>query len=240
MHSVWPHILYELLAAGFCGDMPEVQRYVPLSVRGVVMLGDQSISSVDEFAACHTLEELAALAVECRRCALRNGCSGVVFGKGYAHAKLMFIGEGPGAEEDRQGLPFVGAAGQLLDKIIAAAGFSMQEVYIANIVKCRPPGNRVPARDEADACKPWLSKQIDLISPRIIVLLGAVALQNMIDHDARITKMRGKWIHREGIEFMPTYHPAALLRDETKKRPVWEDIKQVRDRYHHLFGKPGE
>jgi len=171
------------------------------------------ITSADECAACHTLEELARLAVTCRRCALRDGCNGVVFGKGSADAKLMFIGEGPGAEEDKQGLPFVGAAGQLLDKIIAAAGFSLKEVYIANIVKCRPPGNRVPAREEAEACKPWLAKQINLINPKIIVLLGAVALQNMIDYDARITKMRGKWIYRDNIEFMPTYHPAALLRD---------------------------
>ncbi|MDT3699132.1 MAG: uracil-DNA glycosylase [Thermincola sp.] len=198
------------------------------------------ITSADECAACHTLEELARLAVTCRRCALRDGCNGVVFGKGSADAKLMFIGEGPGAEEDKQGLPFVGAAGQLLDKIIAAAGFSLKEVYIANIVKCRPPGNRVPAREEAEACKPWLAKQINLINPKIIVLLGAVALQNMIDYDARITKMRGKWIYRDNIEFMPTYHPAALLRDETKKRPVWEDIKQVRNRFHQLYVNPAE
>ncbi|PKM82473.1 MAG: uracil-DNA glycosylase [Firmicutes bacterium HGW-Firmicutes-14] len=185
-----------------------------------------------------SLEDLSVMAAGCRKCGLRNGCSGVVFGKGSPRAGLMFIGEGPGAEEDRQGLPFVGAAGQLLDRIMAAAGFNLNHVYIANIVKCRPPGNRVPAREEAWACRPWLVRQIELINPAIIVLLGSVALQNMIDPDARITRMRGQWIEKSGIEFMPTYHPAALLRDETKKRPVWEDIKRVRDRYHQLFGEP--
>jgi len=183
---------------------------------------------------CTSLDELAALARDCRHCSLREGCRGVVFGKGRADAELMFIGEGPGAEEDRQGLPFVGAAGQLLDKIIIAGGWQPADVYIANIVKCRPPGNRTPAKPEADACKPWLLKQIELINPRIIVLLGSVALQNLIDPNARITRVRGQWLEKDGIRIMPTYHPAALLRDETKKRPVWEDIKQVRDIYRHL------
>jgi len=185
---------------------------------------------------CNTLKELGELAANCRKCGLREGCRGVVFGKGNPGAGLMFIGEGPGAEEDKQGKPFVGAAGQLLDKIIMAAGFDVHDVYIANIVKCRPPGNRAPAREEADACKPWLLRQIELVNPSVIVLLGAVALQNMIDADARITRMRGRWINKDGREYMPTFHPAALLRDESKKRPVWEDIKQVRDRYRILFG----
>ncbi len=185
---------------------------------------------------CNSIEALAVLASDCHSCGLREGCRGVVFGKGSPKAKLMFIGEGPGAEEDRQGLPFVGAAGKLLDKIIAAAGFTMDEVYIANIVKCRPPGNRNPSPEEAAACKPWLLKQIELINPAIIVLLGSVALQNMIDPKARITRERGKWVRRQGIYCMATYHPAALLRDASKKRPVWEDIKQVRDLYHRLIG----
>lgn len=204
------------------------------------MFGQKSLFPINDIERCSTLEELAELARGCRKCKLREGCRGVVFGKGNPHARLMFIGEGPGAEEDRQGLPFVGAAGQLLDRIISAAGFRTEEVYIGNIVKCRPPGNRVPTREEADACKPWLIRQIELITPSIIVLLGSVALQNLIGRDARITQMRGQWLKKEGIEFMPTYHPAALLRDETKKRPVWEDIKQVRDRYNELFGKRGD
>ncbi len=203
------------------------------------MFEEKSLFPANEIDRCMSLDELAVLAGACRNCGLRAGCSGVVFGKGNPNARLMFIGEGPGAEEDRQGLPFVGAAGQLLDRIIAAAGFKTEDVYIANIVKCRPPGNRVPSREEADACRPWLTRQVELINPSIIVLLGSVALQNIIDQNARITRMRGQWIKKAGIEFMPTYHPAALLRDETKKRPVWEDIKQVRDRYHQLFGSPG-
>ncbi|TLN00189.1 uracil-DNA glycosylase [bacterium] len=182
-----------------------------------------------DLSGCGSIDELAAMARDCRRCGLRESCRGVVFGKGRPDALLMFIGEGPGAEEDRQGLPFVGAAGQLLDRIIIAGGWQPADVYIANIVKCRPPGNRAPLRPEADACKPWLLKQIELVNPPIIVLLGSVALQNMIDPEARITRFRGRWLEKDGIRIMPTYHPAALLRDEHKKRPVWEDIKKVRD-----------
>lgn len=195
---------------------------------------DKDHCSNNEIEQCLNLDELALLAARCERCGLRKGCRGVVFGKGNPEARLMFIGEGPGAEEDKQGLPFVGAAGQLLDKIIAAAGFSLADVYIANIVKCRPPGNRVPAREEADSCRPWLDKQIQLVNPFIIVLLGSVALQNIIEPSARITRMRGQWIIKDRIRYMPTYHPAALLRDETKKRPVWEDIKKVRDCFHSI------
>ncbi|MDI6710348.1 MAG: uracil-DNA glycosylase [Bacillota bacterium] len=170
----------------------------------------------------------------CRRCGLGATRTNLVFGEGNPHAKLMFIGEGPGAEEDRQGRPFVGTAGQLLDRIIQAAGFRREEVYIANIVKCRPPGNRVPAAEEAAACLPWLEKQISLIAPRIIVLLGATALKYLIDPKAGITAWRGRWIERGNVRIMPTYHPAALLRDPSKKRPVWEDIQAVRDAYREL------
>ncbi|KNZ68432.1 phage SPO1 DNA polymerase-related protein [Thermincola ferriacetica] len=184
---------------------------------------------------CSDLKQLSLLARDCCRCGLRAGCRGVVFGKGNPDAHLMFIGEGPGAEEDRQGLPFVGAAGQLLDKIILAGGWQLNEVYIANIVKCRPPGNRTPAPQEADACKPWLEKQIALIKPKIIVLLGSVAIQNIIDRGARITRDRGRWYEKNGIRIMPTFHPAALLRDPAKKRPVWEDIKKVRALYDSLI-----
>ena len=199
------------------------------------MFRDTSTDKKSAIDKCLSIEELASIANKCHKCGLREGCRGVVFGKGSPNAKLMFIGEGPGVEEDRQGLPFVGAAGQLLDKIIAATGFSLDNVYIANIVKCRPPGNRNPSGEEAETCKPWLFRQIELISPAIIVLLGAVAMQNMIDPNARITRVRGRWLKKYGIDFMPTYHPAALLRDVTKKRPVWEDMKQVRERYRQLF-----
>lgn len=179
------------------------------------------------------VEQLKDLTVGCARCELRGGCSGVVFGEGNPNARLMLIGEGPGADEDRLGRPFVGKAGQLLDKILEAIGLErFTHVYIANVVKCRPPGNRAPRPEEAEQCLPWLYRQIELVSPEIIVLLGSTALQNLIDPEARITKMRGQWlVSKSGIKIMPTYHPAALLRDTSKKRPVWEDFQKVRDEY---------
>ena len=179
------------------------------------------------------LDNLKQLTMECARCGLRAGCSGVVFGEGNPAARLMLIGEGPGADEDRLGRPFVGKAGQLLDKILEAIGLErFAHAYIANVVKCRPPGNRAPRPDEAGQCLPWLYRQIELVSPGIIVLLGSVALKNLIDPEARITEMRGRWLtSKSGIMIMPTYHPAALLRDTSKKRPVWEDFQKVRDEY---------
>ncbi|MBM7853659.1 DNA polymerase [Desulfohalotomaculum tongense] len=172
----------------------------------------------------------------CRRCGLADGRTNIVFGDGNPKAKLMLIGEGPGRDEDLQGKPFVGAAGQLLNKILEAAEIKREDVYIANIVKCRPPGNRVPNRKEARACLPWLWQQIETISPRIVVLLGSTALQNLIKPDARITKMRGQWLEsKSGIKIMPTYHPAALLRDPSKKKPVWEDFQKIRDEYKKIM-----
>ncbi|MGE5593448.1 MAG: uracil-DNA glycosylase [Betaproteobacteria bacterium] len=175
-----------------------------------------------------SLEELEKKCRACTNCDLRAGCTQVVFGEGNPHAKLMFVGEGPGQQEDIQGRPFVGAAGQLLDKILEAVGIRRDEVYIANVVKCRPPGNRLPTSDEAEACLPHLRAQIEAIRPKIIVCLGALATQTLIDKRARITRARGNWFKKDGIMYMPTFHPAALLRDETKKRPVWEDMKKVR------------
>ncbi|MDN5293936.1 MAG: uracil-DNA glycosylase [Eubacteriales bacterium] len=198
------------------------------------MIGQRSLFSDDPLEMCTDLDQLKELNLQCRRCGLRDGCNGVVFGKGNPRARLMLIGEGPGAEEDRQGLPFVGAAGQLLDKILAAAEIPVEEVYIANIVKCRPPNNRVPTREEMDACLPWLWRQIELISPAIIVLLGSTALQGLVDPKGRITRVRGQWLDWNGIKVMPTYHPAALLRDPSKKKPAWEDFKKVRDLYRQL------
>lgn len=184
-----------------------------------------------------TLDELKNDVDGCVKCGLAARRKNIVFGEGDPHATLMLVGEGPGAEEDRMGRPFVGAAGQLLDLILAAINLRRDQVYIANIVKCRPPGNRVPSRAEAEACLPWLYKQIEIISPKIMVLLGATALQHLIDPKARITRMRGQWLSsRSGIKIMPTYHPAALLRDPSKKRPVWEDFQKVRDEYNRLMG----
>lgn len=139
----------------------------------------------------------------------------------------MFVGEGPGRDEDVSGVPFVGKAGQLLDRILEAAGIDQKDVYIGNIVKCRPPGNRIPTPDEARACLPYLRNQVYIIKPKIIVCLGATAAKYIIDDRIRITRDRGRWHERKGYWLMATYHPAALLRDETKKRPAWEDFKSI-------------
>jgi DNA polymerase len=177
-----------------------------------------------------TLDEVAAEAAACRRCRLAEGRRSVVFGVGDPHARLMFVGEAPGAEEDRRGEPFVGRAGELLDKILAAMGVRREEVYIANIVKCRPPGNRDPHADEAAACRGYLDAQIDLVAPRVLVALGRVAAQALLGNNTPIGRMRGQWHTVRGIPTMVTYHPAALLRDPSYKRPTWEDLQQVRDR----------
>ena len=185
-----------------------------------------------------SLEALQERVTGCARCNLRAGCTRVVFGEGNPSARLMLIGEGPGADEDRLGRPFVGKAGQLLYKILAAVGLErFTHTYIANVVKCRPPGNRAPRAEEAEQCLPWLYRQIELISPGIIVLMGSSALQFLVDSRAKITGMRGRWlVSRSGIKIMPTYHPAALLRDASKKRPVWEDFKQVKEAFSNLTG----
>ncbi len=158
-----------------------------------------------------------------------------VFGTGNPYAELMVIGEGPGEEEDKQGLPFVGQSGQLLDKILAAAGFSRAEnVYIANMVKCRPPGNRDPLPEERASCLPFLLLQIELIQPAIIILLGSSALKGLIDPEGKISQVRGKWIQWDQFLVMPTYHPSALLRNPDFKKDVWEDMKLVVQKYREV------
>jgi len=159
----------------------------------------------------------------------------VVFGEGSPSARIVLCGEGPGADEDRLGRPFVGKAGQLLDRILAACGFKrFEHVYILNTVKCRPPGNRTPTLEERAACRPNLDAQIRIISPLIMVLMGATALQEILDPEGRITRERGKWVEREGVFIMPTYHPAALLRNPTLKVDAWKDFKQVVYRYREM------
>lgn len=177
--------------------------------------------------------ELAALGREasaCTACRLAQGRKNVVFGTGNPDAELMFIGEGPGAEEDRQGLPFVGPAGQLLTRIIEAIGVRREDVYIANVVKCRPPENRDPAPDEAAACRHFLERQIDLVRPRVVVALGRVAAQTLLATAESLGRLRGRWHEVRGVPTRATYHPAALLRDSQYKRPTWEDMQVVRDR----------
>jgi len=181
------------------------------------------------------LTQLRDIAVKCNRCSLRSGCTQVVFGCGKPEAQLMVIGEGPGADEDRIGEPFVGAAGKLLDKILIAGGFSRESnAYIANIVKCRPPDNRAPTPDEREACLPILREQFRRLRPKIVLLLGATAAQAILDPGLVIGKERGRW-HKKGTTlFMPTYHPAALLRNPKWKTDVWEDMKEVVRLYRDL------
>ncbi len=178
---------------------------------------------------CDDLQQLKEVCLQCRRCGLRENARGVVFGEGDARAKIMFVGEAPGADEDRLGRPFVGAAGQLLDKILAAAGLDRKKVYITNVAKCRPPGNRLPKKEEAEACFPYLIRQIELIQPRLIVCLGTLATQYLVYREARVTVLRGQIFEKGGIKIIPTYHPAALLRDPAKKKLVWQDFQRIRE-----------
>jgi uracil-DNA glycosylase family 4 len=166
---------------------------------------------------------------DCTRCKLHEQRKNIVFGEGNPRAKLVFIGEGPGAEEDATGRPFVGRAGQLLDKIIVAIGLKREDVYIANVVKCRPPGNRTPERDEVETCEQFVFRQIALINPRVIVALGSPAFQCLMRTRESISRARGEFRDLNGVKVMPTFHPAFLLRSPDKKREVWDDMKKVRD-----------
>lgn len=190
-------------------------------------LADEAASPAERLAVLERLGAEAQLCESCRLCQTRNK---VVFGSGDPNAALMLVGEGPGAEEDRRGLPFVGPAGELLTKIIQAIGFERDQVYIANVVKCRPPGNRDPMPDEAAACRRFLEGQIALVQPKVVVALGRVAAQTLLGSDLPLGKMRGQWFAVQGRPVRVTYHPAALLRTPAWKRPTWEDMQLVRDR----------
>ncbi len=174
---------------------------------------------------------LLSTMLSCHECPLRDGCKQVVPGEGDLNANLMFIGEGPGADEDEQGRPFVGRAGQLLTRMIAAIGMTREEVYICNVVKCRPPQNRTPTDHEIGMCKPYLVAQRQIVKPKVTVLLGGTAGRCVLGEDFRgVRADRGKWFFRDGSWILPTYHPSALLRDETLKRAAWEDFKAARDK----------
>lgn len=177
-----------------------------------------------------TWEELEESIKGCNKCKLCKTRQNIVFGEGNKNAKIMFIGEGPGADEDRKGEPFVGKAGKLMNLAFEALGIKREEVYIANVVKCRPPSNRNPEDDEAFACLNYLRNQVLLVKPEIIVLLGSIALKNILGKEYGITASRGKLIEKKGIMYMPTWHPAALLRDESKKIDFIKDLKLVMER----------
>lgn len=184
---------------------------------------DQSVGGGD-------LADFSRSAADCGLCRLSEKRRAVVFGEGDPHAAVMFIGEGPGAEEDRTGRPFVGQAGQLLDRMIFAIGLRRDQVYITNIVKCRPPGNRDPKDDEVAACSPYLDRQIDLVKPEVLVALGKPASHRLTGTRKPISALRGRWVSYRGIPLMPVFHPAYMLRTPSAKREAWEDLKKIKAR----------
>ena len=185
-------------------------------------------SPLNQQPSAESLESIRTDLGDCRRCKLCSGRTNIVFGSGTSQAKLVFVGEGPGADEDAQGLPFVGAAGQLLTKIIEAIQLTRDQVYICNIVKCRPPSNRTPEEDEIAACSPFMFRQLESIRPRVICCLGAVAAQTVLGTKTAVGKLRGHFHDYRGIKVMPTWHPAYLLRNPNAKRDVWDDVKKIR------------
>ncbi|MBI4041085.1 MAG: uracil-DNA glycosylase [Deltaproteobacteria bacterium] len=193
----------------------------------------KSVTQKQAVSSHETLEDIHQDLGECTRCGLCHGRRHIVFGEGNPKAELMFVGEGPGEEEDKTGRPFVGRAGQLLTKIIEAMKFDRKDVYIANVVKCRPPHNRVPDEKESATCKPFLLRQITTVKPKVIVSLGSVATHYLLETDQKISQLRGKFLDWQGIKIMPTYHPAFLLRNPPMKKVVWEDMQQVMK----FFGK---
>jgi uracil-DNA glycosylase family 4 len=209
----------------------ETQASGAAEASGRGILGEMEGNLFGDYAEAYrtkTLEELRSTIGDCRRCKLWPGRTHLVFGVGNPRATVMFVGEGPGRDEDLQGEPFVGRAGQLLTDIITRGmGFKREDVYIANVIKCRPPENRNPEPDEVESCEPFLKKQIDLIRPKIIVALGKFAVQTLLKSKVSITRLRGVWHDYHGIKLMPTFHPAYLLRNPGDKKLVWEDIKKV-------------
>ena len=201
------------------------------------LFGDLSPSQTSLAKSSETLEDIWQDIGDCTRCGLCEGRTQVVNTDGNHKARLMFVGEAPGADEDAQGKPFVGRAGQLLTKIIEAIGLKREEVLIGNVNRCRPPGNRQPTLEEAAICRPFLFREIASVQPDVIVVLGNTAVRNLLETREGITRIRGKFQDFRGIKVMPTFHPAYLLRDPSKKRETWEDLKKVRD---YLDGLPSK
>jgi len=211
------------------GPAPEIIK-VKLAFTTDSTTGDMFAGS-SRIEACTTLEEVAARSVGCQNCELAGGRTNVVFGVGNPNARLMFIGEAPGRDEDIQGIPFVGRAGQLLNKILEAAEIERDDVYIANIIKCRPPNNRTPLTNEIEACIPYLGRQVAIIAPRIICTLGLPATQTLLGIRGSMGSLRGKMYVEGDVKVIPTYHPAAALRDPKYKRPIWDDFQLIKREY---------
>jgi uracil-DNA glycosylase len=211
---------------------PEARGISTLELGGIITSGQPNLSQPraavphDPAALLRIIRE--DLGEDCTRCKLhKQGRKQIVFGVGNPRAELMFIGEGPGADEDQQGEPFVGRAGQLLNKMIEAMGLKREDVYIANVVKCRPPGNRTPERDECETCMPFLMRQVEAIKPKVIVALGAVAAKNLLQLNSSMAEMRSRSYDFRGAKLFVTYHPAYLLRDPRQKSEAWKDLQQV-------------
>ena len=190
-------------------------------------LFDSSLPIINSEAKPAALKAISDDIGDCTRCRLHKGRKNIVFGVGNINADIMFVGEGPGADEDEQGEPFVGRAGQLLNNMIAAMGLKRQDVYIANVVKCRPPGNRTPEKDECDTCGPFLLRQVEVIKPKVIVALGAVAAKYLLAINDSMANLRGRWYDLKGSKLAVTYHPAYLLRDPRQKKETWKDLQMV-------------
>ena len=225
----------------FSRTLEEIHR----SLRGLAASGlhgfdctPQSLEKIEQWGQrpgylADTLEDVKADLGNCQRCRLAVGRNTIVFGAGHPGAKLVFVGEGPGFEEDQQGLPFVGRAGRLLTRIIEAINLTRDQVYICNVIKCRPPGNRNPDSDELNACFPFLERQIAAIRPDFIVALGTFAAQTLLGTTTPISRLRNRFHEYNGIKVLPTYHPAYLLRNPDKKREVWEDMKMLMKEYDY-------
>lgn len=232
-------VLVEAKAKDVAKAQTEVQKQIakaPMQQnKPVVEMPSVPERSSDAEAKPHkTLHQIRAELGDCKRCKLCNGRTQIVFGVGNPKAELVFVGEGPGADEDAQGIPFVGKAGQLLTKMIEAMGFKRDEVYICNVVKCRPPNNRNPEPDEIEACEPFLKQQLASIQPKVIVALGKFAAQTLLRDSTPITRLRGQWREYEEVPLMPTFHPAYLLRSPEEKKHAWADLQQVMRRFGKL------
>ena len=215
-------------------DLVDYLQYAKrLGFKGLTLSGEtvKILEEWDKGFATETLEMVQVDLGDCRRCRLHRGRKHIVFGAGNPQARLVLVGEGPGYDEDLQGVPFVGAAGQLLTRILKAIHLARQDVYICNIIKCRPPKNRNPEPDEIAACLPFLQRQIRAVRPSLICALGTFAAQTLLQTNTPISQLRGRFHAYEGIALLATYHPAFLLRNSGKKRDVWEDMQKLRDVY---------
>jgi DNA polymerase len=215
-------------------DLKVYFRYMKGLGYAGVALSEDSLKMLDHWykgAMAETLDRIRADLGTCQRCKLHRGRKHIVFGAGNPRSKLVLVGEGPGYEEDAQGQPFVGQAGQLLTKILRAIGLDREDVYICNIIKCRPPGNRNPEPDEITACIPFLRRQLRAIRPKLVCALGTFAAQTLLETKTPISRLRGRFYVYEGIHLLPTYHPAFLLRNPSKKPDVWEDMQKLQEAY---------